>query len=48
MYDKDGKETDKVADAVKIKTDYGAKENGKETTKPDDYTEKKYTYYKSN
>ena len=29
MYDKDGKETDKVADAVKIKTDYGAKENGK-------------------
>ena len=48
MYDKDGKETDKVADAVKIKTDYGAKENGKETTKPDDYTKEKYPYYKSN
>ena len=48
MYDKDGKETDKVADAVKIKTDYGAKANGKETTKPDDYTEEKYPYYKSN
>ena len=48
MYDKDGKETDKVADAVKIKTDYGAKENGKEATKPDDYTEEKYPYYKSN
>ncbi len=48
MYDKDGKETDKVADAVKIKTNYGAKENGKETTKPDDYTKEKYPYYKSN
>ena len=48
MYDKDGKETDNVADAVKIKTDYGAKENGKEATKPDDYTEEKYPYYKSN
>ena len=48
MYDKDGKETDKVADAVKIKTDYGAQENGKETTKPDDYTKEKYPYYKSN
>ena len=48
MYDKDGKETDKVADAVKIKTNYGAKENGKATTKPDDYTKEKYPYYKSN
>ena len=48
MYDKDGKETDNVADAVKIKTDYGAKENGKEATKPDDYTKEKYPYYKSN
>ena len=48
MYDKDGKETDNVVDAVKIKTDYGAKENGKEATKPDDYTKEKYPYYKSN
>ena len=48
MYDKDGKETENVANAVKIKTDYGAKENGKETTKPDDYTKEKYPYYKAN
>lgn len=48
MYDKDGKETENVDDAVTIKTDYGSKENGATTTKPDDYTKEKYPYYKSN
>lgn len=48
MYDKDGKETEDVEEAVTIKTDYGSKENGVATTKPDDYTKEKYPYYKSN
>lgn len=48
MYDKDGNETDDVKDAVKIKTDYGSKENGKETTEPENYTKEEYPYYKSN
>ena len=31
MYDKDGKETEDVEEAVTIKTDYGSKENGAAT-----------------
>ena len=48
MYDADGNETEDIDEAVTIKTDYGAKENGRATTKPDDYTKEKYPYYKSN
>jgi len=49
MIDKDGNETNDVKNAVKIKTEYGSKDNGKEITgKPDDYSKEKYPYYKSN
>ena len=39
MYDKDGKETDKVADAVKITTDYLSKEQGEARMEEDDSLE---------
>ena len=39
MYDKDGKSTTKVSDAVRIKTDYTSKENGELLMKSNNQTE---------